>query len=259
MKSSALALKNFQRGFTQHIRNPKLNKKPKDVPPKAMNVYNELLFNTIEDVLAGCFPICKDVLGKTKWTKLVRNFFTEHSCTRPFYRQVPEEFVEYLAEERNNPQDPDCLPYLAHYEWVELDLFASQESPDEIHTKGNFLEAKIIFIKPCKLLSYPYPVHEIKKGTSFKKIKEGDFYYLFYRNDEGNVDWMLLSPAQAKLIHLLLDKSLPLRKAFTQIAKELKMPEEFIIQSGMESLKEFQKKGIILNIHFSLNYIKKSV
>lgn len=227
MKNSSVALKNFQRDFTQHIRNPKLNKKPKDVSAKAMRVYNELLFNTIEDVLAGCFPICKEVLGKRKWIKLVRDFFTTHSCTRSFYRQVPEEFVEYLATERKKSSDPKFLPYLAHYEWMELDLYVSPNH------------------KPCKLVTYPFPVHQIKKGNS-KKIKENQSYYFFYRDHKDNVDWMLLSPTQAKLIHLLLDKSYPLKKAFAQIAKELKMPEEFIIRSGMKSLKEFQNKGIIL-------------
>ncbi len=224
MKKSALALKNFQKDFTQHIRNPKLNKKPKGVPSKSMNVYNELLFNTIEDVLAGCFPISKGVLGKNKWIKLVRDFFTIHSCTRPFYRQVPEEFVEYLAEERKNSSDPKFLPYLAHYEWVELDIYVSQDS------------------QARRLVTYPYPVHQIKK-TNFKKIKKENSYYLFYRNHEDNVDWMILSPPQAKLIHLLLDKSFSLKEAFAQIAKELKMPLDFITQSGLESLKELQNKG----------------
>lgn len=176
-------------------------------------------------------------------------FFTEHSCTRPFYRQVPEEFVEYLANERKNSKDPKFLPYLAHYEWMELELFVSPELPEKIYSKTNLIDGKILFNKPCKLVTYPFPVHEIKKGISLKKIKRGNFYFLFYRDKNGNVDWMLLSPAQAKLIHLLLNKSLPLQKAFTQIAKELKMPEEFITQSGMASLKELQKKGIILSLH----------
>lgn len=228
MQNSTSALKNFQRSFTQHIRNPLLHPKPKGVPVKRMKVYNELLFNTIEDVLAGCFPICKEVLGKGKWGKLVRDFFTEHSCVKPFYRQVTEEFVEYLAEERKNSSDPKFLSYLAHYEWMELDIYASSDN------------------KPCKLVSYPFPVHKIKKGAPLKKIKENHSYYLFYRDKEENVDCILLNPPQAKLIHLLLDKSFPLKKAFSQIAKELKMPDEFITQSGMESLKELQKKGVVL-------------
>lgn len=227
MKNSNAALKKFQKDFTQHIRNPVLNAKPENVPARRMNVYNELLFNTIEDVLAGCFPICKEVLGKRKWKNLVRDFFTQHVCVRPFYRQVPEEFVEYLSEERKKSSDPKFLPYLAHYEWMELNIYSSPEN------------------KPYKLLAYPYPVHQIKKETS-KKIKESNSYYFFYRDNKENVDWMLLSPAQAKLVHLILDKSYPLQKAFAQIAKELKMPEEFITRSGMENLKKWKEMGIVL-------------
>jgi len=248
MKNSNTALKKFQRDFTQHIRNPKLNKKPKDVPSKAMKVYNELLFNTIEDVLAGCFPLCKEILGKKKWTALVRDFFTTHICARPFYRQVPEEFLEYLAKERNCSTDPEYLPYLAHYEWMELDLWVSPEVPEKIHSKKNLLKGKIVFCKPCKLVSYPFEVHKIKKGFKTPKVS-GNFYYLFYRDSKNEVDWMLLSPAQAKLIYLLLDKHLGVEKALKQISRELQSSYELILKSGLESLKQFQKKGIILGTH----------
>lgn len=247
MKNGHAALKKFQKDFTQHIRNPKRFKKPKQVSASRMNVYNSLLFNGIEDVISSCFPLCKKVLGKGKWLKLIRDFFTEHSCQSPFYREVPREFVTYLAGKTKSLQHIPFLPHLAHYEWLELDLFLSPEIPPAIHSKKK-LGGKVIFNKPCKLVSYPYPVHQIKKGYKTPAETEPSFYF-FYRNAQSEVDWLLLNSAQAKLIHFLLNQSLPFKKAVSKIAKELKLPQDFIFRAARESLEEFQRKAIILGWH----------
>src|SRR3990167_9190503 len=109
--------KKFQYQFTNHIRYPRKNRKPVGVPAERMKVYNELVFNGFEDVLAGCFPVLKKILKIRKWTRLVRDFLAGHSCQKPFYRQIPDEFIEYLQNERkSNQEDPPFLLSLAHYE-----------------------------------------------------------------------------------------------------------------------------------------------
>lgn len=243
MKSGLAALKKFQGQFSQHIRHPQRFRKPSQVPQERMKVYSILIFNSIEDVLAGCFPQCKEVLGKTKWLKLVRDFFSTHSCQRPFYRQVPEEFVDYLSV-KGGKNFPSYLPHLAHFEWLELDLYISEKT-NTLSFSGDLLEGKIVFTQPCQLVAYPYPVHLIRKGYK-TKAKTEDYYYLFYRDADLNVHWMLLNPAQAKLIHFTLNQSLSTRKALLKIAKELQAPAESILQFGLESLEELRKKGIIL-------------
>lgn len=242
MRNELAALKKFQDQFTRHIRNPKRFAKPTKVPTSRMRVYNALLFNSIEDVLASCFPLSKGILGTSKWKNLVRDFFTEHRCRKPFYRQVPEDFVEYLAGERKRKSDPKFLPYLAHYEWMELHLYiAPEEAATSPEKKG-----QVLFRKPCRLVAYPYALHQIERGSP-KKMQKGKTYYFFYRDSQGEVDWMLLSPPQAKLIHLLLDRRMPLPKAFKQIAQELKQPSDFIFKAGLESLKELQDQDLIIN------------
>lgn len=249
MKNGHAALKNFQEQFSQHIRHPKRFRKPSQVPQERMKVYSTLIFNSIEDVLAGCFPFCKEALGKTKWLKLVRDFFTTHSCQRPFYRQVPEEFVDYLGV-KGRKNFPSYLPHLAHFEWLELDLYISEKT-NTLRFSDDLLEGKIVFTQPCQLVAYPYPVHQIKKGYK-AKTKTENYYYLFYRDTEFNVKWLQLNPAQAKLIHLLLDKKLLLSKALKNIAAELKLPINLIKNSALENLQDFQQKGIILGTNESV-------
>jgi uncharacterized protein len=83
----------YQFAFASHIRNPRLHKRPKGVEARRMKVYNELLYNNLEGFLQACFPVLRKVLGKRKWTSLVRDFFSAHRCHTPFFRQIPDEFA----------------------------------------------------------------------------------------------------------------------------------------------------------------------
>jgi hypothetical protein len=92
----------YQFAFASHIRNPQLNRRPHGVEARRMKVYNELLYNNLEGFLLACFPVLRKVLGKRKWTRLVRDFFTLHRCQSPFFRQIPDEFIYYLKNERGD-------------------------------------------------------------------------------------------------------------------------------------------------------------
>jgi hypothetical protein len=108
----------FQRAFTAHIRDPRGQPRPRGVPARRMKVYNELLFNNVEGFLLACFPVCRAILGKRRWRRLARDFFRDHVCHTPYFRQIPEEFLKYLQDEWPAPRDyPAFLPELAHYEW----------------------------------------------------------------------------------------------------------------------------------------------
>ena len=87
----------FQQAFTAHIRDPKRNPRPAGVPVRRMRVYNQLLLNNLDGFLLACFPVLRQILGTRKWNRLVRAFFSEHACQTPIFRQIPEEFVQYLS------------------------------------------------------------------------------------------------------------------------------------------------------------------
>lgn len=121
----------YQKAFSAHIRDPRGAPRPGAVPARRMRVYNELLFNNIEGFLLACFPVCRQVLGQRRWTRLVRAFFRDHACVTPYFRRIPEEFLGYLESTSPRTEDcPDFLPELAHYEWVELDLDTSDRDAD---------------------------------------------------------------------------------------------------------------------------------
>jgi len=119
-----------QRTSTDHIRDPKQNRRPTGVPARRMKVYNDPLFNNVFGQISSCFPVARSVLGKRKWQRLVRQFFATHRCRTPYFRQTPEEFLQSIQQRGSLGSDPDFLIYLLHYEWVELAVDISGNETD---------------------------------------------------------------------------------------------------------------------------------
>jgi hypothetical protein len=61
------------------------------------------------------------LLGEQRWRRLNRTFYRDWPLHTPWFREIPREFVRYLAEARHHASlCPAWLAELAHYEWAEL-------------------------------------------------------------------------------------------------------------------------------------------
>ncbi len=113
--------------FASYIRDPENNPAPADVKQQRMDMYRELFFNNIEGFLSANFPVLRKILDGSRWIELVQDFYAKHPCKSPYFSEIPEEFLEYLQNERNNADDLPFMFELAHYEWVEMALSISKE------------------------------------------------------------------------------------------------------------------------------------
>ena len=68
-----------------------------------MAVYREIVFNNIFGSVSACFPVCKSILGARAWRKLVREFFAQHQATTPIFREIPQQFLQFLKTTKNLP------------------------------------------------------------------------------------------------------------------------------------------------------------
>jgi hypothetical protein len=246
-KSGLPVFQQYQFSFTGHIRDPKLNKRPRGVDARRMRVYNELLYNNLEGFLLACFPVLRKVLSKRQWSKLVRDFFSTHRCQTPFFRQIPDEFIHYLKNERGErTEDPVFLQDLAHYEWVELMLSVSNKEINfsQINLEGDLLSGRPALNPLLSLQSYAYPVHRI--GPRFKPEAEQkeETHFAILRNAADEVKFILLNPVSLRLLRLLQTTTLSGEAALMQIAAELKHPDPAVVLAGgrelMQSLLESQ-------------------
>ncbi len=246
-----MEFQNYQRAFTGHIRDPKGAARPKGVPARRMKVYNELLYNNIESFLLACFPVCRAILGQRKWARLVREFFREHRCHTPYFRQIPGEFLQYLQDIWQCPDDmPEFLPELAHYEWVELELSTStrdEETPAH-DAAGDLMQGRPLPNPVMQVLAYRYPVHKLGPRHKPKAAPDAPTFLIAFRNPDFDVRFSAINAATARLLQMLLeDASLTGQAAIARLAAEMGQPESpAMVEGGRQTLAELQAMGAIL-------------
>jgi hypothetical protein len=243
------ALPEFQRyqfAFTAHLRDPQVNPRPPGVAARRMKVYNQLLFNNIEGFLLACFPVLRRVLGTRKWAKLVRAFFSTHRSRTPYFRQIPDEFIQFLQNEWTPPEGyPPFLLALAHYEWIELVLSVSNRSSDRaIDAAGNLMAGVPLLNPVLANLRYDWPVHRIAPR---RKVKPAETWLLVFRDADDRVQFSEINAFTARLLTLLEAGTLNGRAALLQIAEESRHPDPgLILQAGGDLLNDLRARGAIL-------------
>lgn len=241
----------YQRAFTAHIRDPKASHRPQGVPARRMRVYNELLFNNVEGFLLACFPVCRQVLGSRKWTRLVRGFFRDHACHTPYFRQIPEEFLRYLQDEWVRPQDyPDFLPELAHYEWVELDLETSNKDArlPAHDPAGDLLSGRPLLNPVLRLLAYRYPVQRISPRFRPATPPQEPTFIAAFRGADLQVRFMAINAVTAQLLSTLQEGAgMTGQQALAGLAGALPhMQMATLRHFGAELLDSLRREGVVL-------------
>jgi len=239
----------YQREFTSHIRDPKKHARPAGVPARRMKVYNDLLFNNVFNVITSCFPVACDILGKRKWRQLIREFFANHRCSTPYFRHVPEEFLQFMQRRDSMPDEPDFLIYLLHYEWAELSVDTSVKEADtsSIDAGGDLCAGQPVLAPAHLLLSYPYAVHRISKRYRPAPDQEEQTCLLVFRDSTDKVRFIALNPVSARLVALIEGGDLTGDQALAQVIGELRHPDPAVALAGGQAvLASLRKEGAIL-------------
>ena len=243
-----LEFQRYQLEFTAHIRNPKANKKPAQVDDARMAVYCEIVFNNIFGAVSACFPVCVQVLGKHAWEKLVRQFFANYQATSPIFREIPQQFLQFINSVANLPA---YFQQLAHYEWVELAINTQQTEIAKLSKKMDLLNEKPILAPAHMLLEYDYAVHKISKRNQ-PKITE-QTYLLVFRNSEFKVKFIELNPTTYQLLRLIQENNMAGEQALMELAKDINYSDiDAVIQFGAEILLDLaSQQAIIGSVKFN--------
>lgn len=242
----------YQREFTAHIRDPKGVSRPKGVPARRMRVYNALLFNNMEGFLLSCFPICRQILGKRRWDRLVRDFFRDHVSHTPYFRQIPEEFLAYLQTEWDCPDDvPSFLPELAHYEWIELELDTSDRDANlpAFDPDGDLLAGRPLLNPVSRVLAYRWPVHRLSPRFKPSEAPAEATFMLAFRAGDHRVRFILLNSASARLLNLFQDNPAATgSEVVTLLAQEMGLSPDDLLGFAHGLLQDLQVQGAILGV-----------
>lgn len=246
--------KQAQYAFSAHIRDPKLNPKPSDIEARRMNIYTELFFNNVEDFISNTYPVLKDIMSEESWLEMIRDYFSNHLSHTPLFPEMPREFLHYLDNERDNPNDPKFINELAHYEWVELALMTSDLDEDinwdNIDLDNDLLNHVPVLSPLAWPLIYHYPVQQISKDFIPEEPSPQPVYLLVYRDKGDEVHFMELNPVTAMLIQLINeDNNLSSKQILENIAEQMQHPDpQIVIEGGNEILQDLKNRNVILGV-----------
>lgn len=252
MTSAAPELPAFQRHqleFTAHIRDPERIPAPRGIEERRMAVYRELFYNNVEGTIARGFPVLRSITPDAVWHARIRRFFADHKSSTPYFAEIAQEFLQWLGEERGqHPDDPPFILELAHYEWVELALYISDESNPEVDHNGDLLAGQPVTSAQAWALAYHFPVHRISPDFQPDTPSDTPSFLAIYRDRQDEIHFLEINAVTQRLLNLLKENpAMTGRNALKTIADEMQHPDpEAVIEHGRKLLDDLRERNIII-------------
>ncbi len=259
-KPNITNLNKYQQDFSLFIRK-NANKKyhAEHLPQKNLHIYAGLIFNNISAALQSCFPICYSISEHSYWDDLVHAFVEEYECDSPMFKDIPEQFLDWLNKKNHQPKIKQLLPIFftsfAHYEWVEMAISIAPDNNinhKNIKTAENkhnhsWLDVNIIFSDAWTIADYYYDVHLINKEYQPKVKKKQPNYFLIFRNKDGEIKFTLLNPLSTALISILTQHQVNAAQAAEiLISQQPQLNKEELLAQANQLLNNLYEQGFIL-------------
>ena len=223
-----------QTRFAARIRDPEGVPLLPGVSAARMAVYEQLFFNNLESFLASGFPVLRSLFDDQRWQRLVRSFLSQHRCRTPYFLQIGEEFVDWLAQDFvAEAGDPPFLAELAHYERVELTLDVATDTLP--HSGWSPLAWPLAYVWPVQRLGRDHrPAAPPTEPTCL----------LAWRDRHERVRFQQLSPFAYHLA-LRLQAGVPSHQALLDLAESSGLAaDEHYFASARLLLDDWQRQDI---------------
>lgn len=255
------AFQSYQQKFVDYLRNPLTTKALPEILPARVNVYAKLLHNKIDGSLRTCFPITRELLGPALWQLLINDFIKNHRCQSPLYREIPDEFIDYLMIEPPQIELPEFITNLAHYEWMELVLETAKPSHciKTFPINDDLLNITPVLNPVLYLLHYQYPVQSINHLDVHWKnwrsrpasYKQHPLILAGIRDSQYQIHFIELNAVTARLIELIQDGFSTGEQALLELAAEMKYGDhETILPFGIDILQQLKTRQIIIGSQY---------
>lgn len=241
-------LKELQRGFTEHLRNPDEFPVPEGLDARRMGIYSDLIFNNLSALLRDFFPVINSILSQAQWARMVRSFFIAHQSSTPYFPEIAGEFVDYLANAQLSADYPDFLVELAHYEWVELAVFMMEEElPATAIPSIQLRDTPLGLSALAQPLAYNYPVHQIRPDYQPGVEEKSAVFLLVSRDLQDSVHFFELQPLAYQLLSDIQQQpGLIADQWFADQASRLGVTDEArFLEQGLAMLEQFNQQHLL--------------
>ena len=246
----------LQMQLANEIRNP--SNRTNNFELRRLEVYQSLFYNNVESFCSTAFPVLKSLMPEGQWQAIVRQFFIEHQCDTPHFIEISQEFLAYLSTHAELLPEPYMI-YLAHYEWVELDV-SVQDSPcqpefmqTDTSIKTNPLTLKdpqfLFYLSaPSYPLAYPYPVQTISAAMVAKQpVEQHPTHLIVYLNSQQQVGFIEADATSVYLLNHLLEEHLTWPQLIQCLTSEpLSLEPEQAEQFLQQAMPAWIDKNIVL-------------
>jgi len=233
--------------IARYVRSPGTQPGPPGIEPRRLKIYGDLLFNNIEGLLAGNFPVIRETLGATDWHALVEKFLATHRSQTPLFTRIGLELIDFLGSTAGDDPQRPWLAELAHYEWAELGLQLSDAAQPAHDPQGDLL-AGVPMLSPLAWpLAYRWPVSRIGPNFQPDTAPPEATLILLQRNQDGAVQFAALSPLLFKLLERIgANTTLSGRELLTQLAQEAGQDDaEGFIDAARTLLLQLHEQGVL--------------
>lgn len=245
------AFQRLQRQFTAHMRDPERCPAPEGLEDRRVGVYRELLYNNIQSLLSGNFPVIRKITNDANWHALVRGFFAEHQSHTPLFPELGREFLRYIeARAERGADDPPYLFELAHYEWVEVavtfDESRIEDIPHDPH--GDVVHGVPVVSPTAWPLAYRFPVHRIRADFLPERAPEDITCLIVARNRADEVSFMEVDVLTLKLLQAVKENpDATGLQCLSALAASFEASErDAIVESGKSILHALRARDVLL-------------
>ncbi|WP_192564327.1 DNA-binding domain-containing protein [Pseudomonas gozinkensis] len=239
-----------QQALTRYLRDPEHEAPPADMNAARVNVYRDLVFNNVSQLLGSTFPLLIRIIGQERWRTLIRGFLRDYRAQTPKFGEIAEEFVGYLASEPavlSAGGWPEFLVELAHYEWVEMVLQQSDADPLPASDPAQLLEKPLQVSALAWPLAYTWPVQMLGPDHQPATPPAQPTLLLVRRTADWSVKFSELSPLAWRLLQRI--EEFPLlngREQLQGLALEAGLPETVsFMDSGLALLQQLHEDGVL--------------
>ena len=189
-------LREQQFSLARHLRDPQRHAPPPGIEARRLKVYRELFYSAIEGLLAGSFPVLRQTLGEPRWHARVRDFYANYRSQTPLFTEIAEAFIDYL---QGIELDAPWQLELAHYEWIEAQLYLSDAEDPAHDPQGDLLQGEPLLSCTARVLAYRWPVDRIGPDYQPQEAPEPTLL-LVYRDAGLQVRFARLAPMAYRLL-----------------------------------------------------------
>lgn len=242
--------RDLQYRFTAHLRDPATQPPPPGIEDRRLEIYRGLLYRNVEGFMSNAFPVLRQLFDDDRWHAMIRDYFSRHQAHTPLFPKMPQEFLHYLNETRDDPADPPFLRELAHYEWLEAEvMFDTREIADVATADSVDLPGGCPVPNPIvRPQAYRFPVQRIGPDCQPVEAPAEPTYLVVFRRRNDDVGFMELNAVSARLLDLIIgNDGAAAETLLRRIATELQHPDpDVIVAGGTDILRTFLDRDIIL-------------